>query len=345
MSGEATVRVVVADDSPTARALLVATLAADPRLCVVGEAADGREAVRQIRRLRPSIAVLDVHMPGIDGLEATKQVMRELPTPIVIVTGSLAPHDVEVGLHAMRAGALTVLPKLPAPAAPEFPAAASRLVSTVAALAGVDRRRPIAARERPRPRQPQGVRCVAVAASTGGPAALYRLLENLPASLGVPLLVAQHLSEGFVPGLVAWLGSGTALSVATAADGELLRPATVYLAPDGHDLAVGPGGRTLLAPRAAGSLAGASADTLFTAVARWYGPSAVAVVLTGMGTDGLLGAAKIKEAGGRVLAQDRASSVVFGMPGAVATAGLTDRVGPVDALARTICALVQGAAG
>ncbi|HUY98059.1 MAG TPA: chemotaxis-specific protein-glutamate methyltransferase CheB [Verrucomicrobiae bacterium] len=343
------VRVVVADDSATARTLLVEVLGADPEVAVVGEAIDGAEAVRLIRRLRPSIAVMDIHMPVMDGLEATKRIMREMPTPIVVVTGSLAPHEVEVSLRAMRVGALTVLPKLPAPRSPGFPEAAARIVSVVKALAEVTVvRRHWFPGEPPGPPPPPAlpgarIRLVALAASTGGPAAIFRLLEQLPAELAAPVVVAQHLAPGFLAGLVTWLGSGTELLVTEAADGEPLRAGTVYLPPDGHDLEVGPRARAVLVRRPDDAGLRPSADVLFASVARRYGQSAVGVVLTGMGVDGLEGARALKRAGGLVLAQDRASSVVFGMPGAVVAAGLADRVGSVDELAGELVGLVRRA--
>lgn len=330
------VRVVVAEDSVTARNLLVSLLSDDPAIEVVGEAANGMEALDLTRRLRPSAVVMDIRMPVMDGFEATKRIMIEVPTPVIIVTASADP-EVEFGLRAVQIGALTVLPKPTAPGDPAFPAQAARLVSLVKAFSDVKvvRRRDAdttapfgrgAAAARP-------VDIVAVAASTGGPAALYRLLERLPRTSATPFLVVQHIAQGFTTGLVSWLGSGTPLPVKVAEHGEQLVGGTIYVAAEKRHLEVTDQGTVVLSHEPAVGGFRPSANVLFRSVAASYGPAAVAVVLTGMGRDGLEGVVAVRDAGGRVLAQDEATSVVFGMPRAVAAEGLADVVGPVEVLA------------
>lgn len=330
-------RVLVVDDSTTARALLVALCRAEPGVEVVGEASDGRQAVERTMLVRPSIVVMDIEMPVMDGFEATKRIMIEHPTPILIVTARYDPASVEVSLRAVRAGALTVLPKPGGPGTPGFERDAARLVSLVKALADVKvvraRRTELPAAapvRRPSSREPIAV--VGVAASTGGPAAVFRFLQTLPRHLDVPVLVVQHIAEGFVPGLVRWLASATVLPVCTAEDGDKLAGGTVYVAPDGHHLGVGDGVIRLSdAPKVGGFRP--SADVLFRSLADSYGSGATAVVLTGMGIDGVDGARAVRAAGGLVLSQDEGSSVVFGMPRAVADAGLADAVGSAEELA------------
>lgn len=340
MSADAPIRVVVADDSRTARALLVALLEAEPSLTVVGEAADGAEALELTGRLRPSVVVMDIEMPRMDGFEATKRIMIEHPTPIVIVTARHDVHHVEVALQAMRAGALTVAAK---PGGRALTTAsdesARRLVMLVKALADVKvvRRRSGGGellREADRLTAPRGhtVEAVAVAASTGGPVALYRFLEAMPRSLDVPVLVVQHMADGFVEGLARWLGTATVLPVCVAQDGAELRGGQVYIAPDDHHLEVARGRIQLSGTPPVGGFR-PSANVLFTSLADAYGATAAAVVLTGMGEDGVVGAARVREGGGLVLAQDAETSAVYGMPRAVVTAGLADAVGPVEDLA------------
>lgn len=334
------IRVLVAEDSPTSRALLVEILRADPEVEIAGEAANGVEAVEMTKRLRPSVVTMDIRMPKMDGFQATRQIMIETPTPIVIVSGSLDVREVEVSMHALKAGALTLVPKPQGPEAPEFEEQARRFRDTVKAMSQVKvvRRWP----ERPRPEplpSPQvntgaRARVIAVGASTGGPAALARVLSELPGDFPVPLLIVQHIARGFMPGFAAWLNSSSALRVKLAQEGEPLLPRTVYLAPDDKHLGVTPD-RSAIVVSGAAPIGGfrPSASFLFESVARAFGAAGVSVILTGMGQDGIEGLRAVRAAGGRVLAQDEETSVVFGMPGAAVAAGLADLTLPLGAIA------------
>ena len=346
------VRVLVADDSTTSRELLVTLLDAEHDIEVVGQAANGVEAVEMTSRLRPSVVVMDIHMPVMDGFEATKRIMIDSPTPVVIVTGVANARGVEMSLRAVQIGALTLLPKPPGPDDPHFEVDSRRLVSMVKALSQVRvvrrRRQQVEAPVYDRAPQPlvaRPVEVLAIAASTGGPAAVYRLLERLPRATRVPVLVVQHISEGFSAGLVSWLGSASPLPVKSAEHGEPLVGGVVYVAPDDQHLEVGPERRAWLtkAPRVDGFRP--SATVLFRSVARAYGACAAGVVLTGMGRDGLEGLTELHRVGGRVLAQDEATSVVFGMPGVVVNAGLADVVAPVEELARHLGEVVVRRSG
>ena len=345
----ALVRVLIADPCTATRSLLVALCRHDPGIGVVGEAVNGAQAAELARLLRPSLVLMDIGMPGLDGVECTKLIMRESPTPIIVLTNSTSARDVEAGLRAVRHGALTVLPKPSVPESARASAAqaganghdltaekaARHLVSMVKALSDVK----VVRRRSDRPdavsvHDPSAqLHIIGIAASTGGPPALARLLQELPADLPVPVVVVQHIVEGFLPGLVAWLGADVPFRVVEATDGAHLVPGTVYLAGDGHHLEVDAQLRAHLtgAPPVAGFRP--SATVLFASMARTLGPAAIGVVLTGMGTDGLEGLRQLRSAGGRVLAQDQQTSVVNGMPGAVVTAGLAHVVGPVTRLA------------
>ena len=332
------IRVLVADDSTTARRLLVDVCERDPAITVVGEAADGAQAVELARRLQPSLVVMDIHMPVLDGLEATKQIMRDVPTPIIVVTAGTAASDVEAGLTALRQGALTVCAKPLGPEAPDFDVSARHLVEMVKALADVKvirhRSRITQAGVMPASR----VEVVAVAASTGGPPALCGFLQRLPADLPVPVVVVQHIVEGFLPGLVRWLRAEVPFGVVEAVPGQRMEAGSVYLAGDGAHVEVDSRLRVRTSLGAPVSGFRPSSSVLFRSVARSFGPAGVAVVLTGMGDDGLEGARAMRAAGGRVLAQDERTSVVHGMPGVVVAAGLADVVGPVDELAAAVVA-------
>lgn len=344
MTKEPKIRVVVAEDSLTARHLLVTLLQNDPAIAIVGEAANGEEALEMTRRLRPTVVVMDIRMPVMDGFEATKRIMIEAPTPVVIVTAT-ADAEVELGLRAVQLGALTLLPKPTSPTDPAFAAEAARFVSLVKAFADVKvirRRGPLESRDPPSftPPSKKGVDIVGIAASTGGPAALFRLLEALPRTAATPFLVVQHIADGFTAGLVSWLGSGTRLPVKIAEDGEPLVGGTIYVAAEQRHLEVTRQGAIALTGMPPVGGFRPSATVLFRSIGAVYGARAAAVVLTGMGRDGFDGVVAIRDAGGHVLAQDEATSVVFGMPGVVVADGLADVVGPVDVLADRLKRLV-----
>ena len=348
-------RAVVAEDSATARALLVAVLSADPGIEVVGEARNGAEAVTLTRRLRPDVVTMDITMPQMDGFEATREIMASVPTPIVIVTASFRAREVQTSLDALEAGALAVLAKPPGPGAPGFDQAAQQLVAYVKALSQVKLVRrwrpgsPASGGVHPR-RVPEDRRdepggsltpdLVAIATSTGGPAALHRLFAALPADFPLPILVVQHIARGFTDGLADWLGKSTALRVKVAEHGEPLEPHTVYLAPEDRHLGVsGPFSVALSSAPPVGGFR-PSGTFLFESAARARGAGTVALILTGMGSDGVEGLAEVRRAGGRIIAQDEESSVIFGMPGAAIAAGVADVVLPLDAIPAHLLELV-----
>ncbi len=341
-------RVVLAEDSEVVRRMLAWLLQSEPEFVVVGEARDGVEAVEMTRRLKPDLVTMDIRMPRMDGVEAIKRIMAERPTPVVVVTGGTSgEEDAAAAILALRAGALAVLRTPEGPASPSFDSDRRRFLDTLRTMAAVrlDRRAvpPEPTPEPPPPplRRARGrAKVVAVAASTGGPAALQRLFGDLPATFPAPVLLVQHMAPGFAATFARWLDSVCSLRVRVGEDDQPLEPNTVYLAPDDHHL--GLARRGVLGIAASPPLDGfrPSATHLFRSVAKCYGPAALAVVLTGMGSDGLEGLRAVKAAGGQVLAQDEATSVVYGMPGAAAGAGLVDALLPLPALGPRVLALV-----
>jgi two-component system chemotaxis response regulator CheB len=335
------IRTLLAEDSPTARVLLTAVLQADPDFEVVGVAKDGAQAVAMTKQLLPNVIVMDLHMPEMNGLDATKQIMVEAPTPIVIVTASSDAHEVATSMNALRAGALTVMSKPLGPGSGDFDETVRQFVATIKAMSQVKVvRRWASPRSFAPPSKPALTeisagppRILAIAASTGGPAALYRIFSELPGDFPVPILVVQHIAHGFVEGFGNWLNSGTKLAIKVARHGDALAPGAVYLARDDQHL--GLLDRNTLAVSSAPRVGGfrPSASFLFESVGRLYGRGTLAVILTGMGQDGLEGLRTVREAGGRIIAQDEESSVVFGMPGAVVEAGFADLTLPLSAIA------------
>lgn len=339
------IRVLIAEDSATTRELLVMILRSDPEIEVVGEAKHGLEAIEMTKRLRPDVITMDIQMPRMNGFDATKRIMMETPTPIVIVSGSVDVRQVEVSMNALRLGAVALLPKPEGPASEKFEADRRQFVATIKSMSQVkvvrqwgERRAqlpPLSSRREVKPR------LVAIAASTGGPAALERILADLPGDLVAPVVVVQHMANGFLEGFVSWLNASSLLTVKLAVDGEPLLPATVYIAPDDRHIGVTKSARIALstAPPMGGFRP--SATHLFESAAQNYGASALAVILTGMGRDGVDGLRAIRSAGGYIVAQDEATSVVFGMPAAAIEEKLPDAVLPLSDIASRLITLID----
>jgi two-component system chemotaxis response regulator CheB len=352
------IRVLVAEDSPTARALLVAMLDADPGIEVIAQASTGLEAVEMAERLEPDLITMDVHMPELDGLQATERIMLRSPRPIIIVSSQARDADVSLSLDATRAGALLVLPKPEGPGSGHFESDQRQLVAMVKALSHVKvvrrwrgngavanatvqqpsravRRNAALSSSGSVGRQPATI--VAIAASTGGPAALKDILAVLPANFSAPILIVQHIAKGFVDGLAKWLGTDSRLRVAVATNGETPVPGSVYVAPDGFHLEV----RRTRADQLRIALTSTppvgtfrpSASRLFSSVATAVQDRALAVILTGMGDDGVSGLLEVRRNQGIILAQDEASSVIYGMPREAVRSGVVDEVVPIQSLA------------
>jgi two-component system chemotaxis response regulator CheB len=337
--------VLVADDSATLRRALCLLLAEDPRVTVVGEAKDGAEAVRLTGALRPDVVTMDVLMPHLDGLDATAAIMATQPARVLVVCSVSERTQLDLSFRAMAAGALELIAKPKglgsADRAGELRAWGRKLASTIVLMAEVPVvRRPIS--DAPTlPSLPRLVvrraEAVGIAASTGGPPALARLLGRLPRTLPLSVLIAQHIADGFTDGLQRWLATVSPLPVRAARDGEVCEPGVVYLAPDGRDLSLGPD-RRLRTPPATGPHR-PSCDLLLRSLAESLGPAAAGVVLTGMGDDGAQGLLALRQAGGCCLAQDEHSCVVFGMPQAARDLGAAELLLPLDDLAARIVEL------
>jgi two-component system chemotaxis response regulator CheB len=343
------IRVLIAEDSATCLRLLTEIIESDPRLSLIATATHGGEAVSKTRELRPDVVVMDIHMPMMDGFEATRQIMTETPTPIVIVSGSVDVNQVGVSMHALRLGALALLPKPSLIGDVDFDDMARQFTASICAMAGVRVVRRWSATTQPLTSIPppptataKPAELIAIAASTGGPGALYRILSELPGELPVPILVVQHIALGFIEGLAVWLDGASKLRVKVATSNERLQPGTVYLAPDDRHL--GLRDRSTLDISHAAPIAGfrPSGTFLYQSVAQLYGKNALALVLTGMGDDGLPGLRAMHDAGAHVIAQDEETSVVFGMPGAAVAAGVTDVTLPLDMIAGRLVRLVGG---
>ena len=320
------IKVLIVDDSPVVREFLVHVLGADPGIRVVGTARDGEEALEAIARHRPDVITMDVHMPRMNGLEATRLIMETCPAPIVIVSGSTDPAEMATTFDAMEAGALAVLRRPAGVGHPDHEVTATELVRTVRLMSEVKvvRRWPRAQREAPAPRpaqpdlarRPSKVNVVALGASTGGPPVLHAILAALPKDFPAPVLIVQHMAAGFTQGFVQWLAQTSNLPVHLAAHDEPIRPGHAYVAPDEFQMRVERGGKIVLTKDEPENGLRPSVSYLLRSVAEVYGRDAVAGLLTGMGRDGAAELKRLKDKGAVTFAQDKESSVVHGMPGA-----------------------------
>lgn len=336
-------KVLIVEDSNVVRQLLRYILE-QGGLEVIGEAGNGEEALAAIRRQRPDVITMDIHMPKMDGYECTRRIMETDPIPIVVVTGSYNIRDSEFALRIMEVGAVTVVEKPRGLDHPDFEADAANLVKTIRNIGEIKLVRRIRHREPPSvPRNGHGRHpsLVAIGASTGGPVALKTLLSQLEPPQPWPFLVVQHISHGFLPGFCEWLNGGSKLPVQIAQYGIEARPGQVYLAPDHHHLTIDAESRLRLVSNASDSSLCPSASVLFDSVYRHWGHRAVAILLSGMGRDGVREMLALKKQGALTLAQDAETAVVNGMPGEAVKAGATTHVLTPEAMAEFLNRLAR----
>ena len=321
------IKVLIVEDSAVVRQQLHYLLSSQPDMEVVGFARDGAEAVRMVSKLKPNVVTMDIHMPTMDGLEATQRIMAENPVPVVIVGASWSAADAGKLARAMKVGAIAISQKPPGIGHPDHERMTRQLLDTIRAMSEVKvvrRRGPLQRMEHarqtaaPLPTSLKShtvrVEVVAIGASTGGPPVLEQILSGLPKDFGAPILVVQHIAAGFLPGMVDWLARSTGLPVHIAADRRRIEAGHIYFAPYDFHMGVASGGRIVLAQTAPEYNMRPAASHLFRSVARVYGPCAVGILLTGMGKDGAQELKLMKDAGALTLAQNETTCVVYGMP-------------------------------
>ena len=320
------IKVLIVDDSQVLREMLTFILSSDPAIQVIGTAGNGEEAVQAVRDKKPDVITMDIVMPKMDGFEATRIIMETTPTPIVIVSASWDPQEVEKTFRAMEAGALASMAKPVGVAHPDYKKHTKELIQIVKLMSEVKviKRRP---QERKRgmisgestagmitPVTPD-LKVVAIGASTGGPLAIEAILSGLPKNFPVPLLIVQHIATGFVRGFTDWLANSSRLPVRLASHGEYLLPGHAYIAPDDLQMGVANGGRIILSSDEPENGLRPSVSWLFRSVGEVFGKKAIGVLLTGMGKDGAQELKRMKERGAVTIVQNRESSIIYGMPG------------------------------
>ncbi len=343
------IKVLIAEDSAVIAGHLKSLLESDPEISVLAIAKNGIEAVAMAKNLHPDVITMDLLMPKMDGVEATRSIMRESPTRIVIVTASTDQIESRPAFEALKEGALTVLDKPRGYGHQDYERIKANLIKTIKVMSTVKvvtrwrERPPARLTTSPVTMEP---RIIAIGASTGGPAALGQVLKALPRLLPIPVLVVQHMTAGFGAAFAGWLGQECEISIKVAHDHERAEPGVVYIAPDDLHLGISANGRIgLTESYAKKTYHRPSINHLFETVARGFRGQAIGVLLTGMGEDGATGMLEIKKAGGKTYCQDEASSIVFGMPKAAIALGAADKILPIDkigpALVATVGAQVQ----
>ncbi len=341
------IAVLVVDDSLVVRRLLTHILEADSEIRVVGAVGDGQAAIDFVTEKHPDVVLMDIHMPRLDGFEATRRIMETHPVPIVICSATADPKEVATTFRLMEAGAVACVEKPVGPEHPEFQTLTANLRQTVKLMSEVKvvRRWPRARSTVVHPEEtrvaPPGIRAIGIGASTGGPPVLQAILAGLPKDFAVPVLIVQHIAEGFLPGLVEWLNQTTGWQVHIAAHGVVPRPGHAYLAPDGFHMGLSMAGRIFLSREEPENGLRPAVSFLFRTLAVSCGASVIGVLLTGMGKDGSAELKTMKDAGADTIAQDRESSIVHGMPGEAIRLGGATHVMPADKIADLLAVLVK----
>jgi two-component system chemotaxis response regulator CheB len=350
------IRVMIVEDSRATRRLLEYVIGTDARLEVVSSVESGEEALHHLSRVAPDVVSMDIHLPGINGYEATRRIMEERPTPIVVVSSCVHSRELDASMRALKAGALAVVEKPVGALHRDYDVLADRLRTQLAIMSQVNVVRQRFNRknaDKPAPKLPNfgrgsalsscdraPLQMVGIVASTGGPKALQTILGGLAPEFPLPIALVQHITPSFHDGFVRWLDQVCRLSVVTAEDGQFAEPGRVYVAPPDRHLHVD-GLRLRLRNGECVASQKPSGTVLLDSIAGSLGPRALGIVLTGMGDDGAVGLHALRRAGGYTIAEDASTAVVYGMPAAAAGLGAVCEQLPLDEIGPRLTRLVR----
>ncbi|HHF7347310.1 TPA: chemotaxis-specific protein-glutamate methyltransferase CheB [Legionella feeleii] len=328
------IRVLVVDDSPVIRELITRIIDAQPDMKLIGTASNGEEAIAAVKEKNPDVVTMDLHMPYLDGLEATRKIMETHPVAIVIVSASVSTQEAIEAFHALDAGAVSVIGSLVGSQHPEHETQARELIQTIRAMSEIKvirrwpKKNPVSAETTTSQARFNlgAVKIVAIGASTGGPVALKTILSNIPKNFPVSILVVQHIANGFTQGFVNWLKQTTGFLVKIAEAGETLKPGCAYVAPEGFQMEMAKTGTIALHQDLPINGHCPSVGALFQSLVKEFGNQTLGILLTGMGKDGAAELKLLKNHGAFTIVQDKETSVVNGMPGEAINIGAASAV-------------------
>ena len=345
------IRVLLVEDSPVALEVLKKILQQSPQIEIVGTARSGVEALALLPQVDPQVICTDLHMPHMDGLELTVEIMDRCPLPILVISISVQAEDSQQVFRLLDAGAVDIFPKPIAGLNADNLALNQALIDKIRVLSGVKvfRKKRMSATPTQHLMPPMPLRShlahinpkiVAIGASTGGPNALHTLFSKLPKEFP-PVICVQHISTGFLQGLIDWLQKDCALSITIAQSGQFPEPGQIYFPPEHCHLTLNAQGQFVHLDWPLVNGHRPSITVTFDAIAQYYGQHAVGILLTGMGDDGALGLYSLAQVGGLTIAQDEATCVIFGMPKVAIDLGAAHQILPIEAIAPTLINLVQ----
>lgn len=346
------IRILIVEDSDVVSLLLKTIIDNEADMQVIGQARNGREAVQMAHDLKPDLVTMDIRMPVMDGFEATRLIMSTDAVPIVVISSSVDDEELKITFRAIEEGALAVIEKPMGFNHPRFEEMHRELIETVRSMAEVKvvqrierfSKDAVDIFEAAIQQRTKAHEIIAIGCSTGGPQALLAILSKLPLGFPIAIVVAQHISKGFIGGLVTWLRGNSLLNILVAEDNQPLLPGTVYFAPDNYHLHVVRGQNGLVTKLSEGVEVNGfkpSATPLFKSVAKTCNGRGVGVLLTGMGSDGAEGLLEMRQAGSHTLVQDEASAVVYGMPGAAIAIDAVDQVLQLDKMPSYLLSLAR----
>lgn len=317
------IKVLIVDDSPTVQELMMFILNSDNDIKVIGVVNSGEKAIKFIEKNKPDIITMDINMPGMDGFEATRKIMEINPVPIVIVTALFDSKNVEKTFQAMEAGAISVIEKPVGLCHSDFKEVSKNIINIIKLMSEIKVVKRKASFKNIRSHLGQNnlnnfsrdVKIAAIGVSTGGPPVLQTIFSKLPPNINIPILVVQHITPGFINGLINWLSGVTKYPIHLASNGEKALPGHIYFAPDGYHMEIRQNEKIFLSVAEKENGLRPAVSYLFRSVANYYGKNSIGILLTGMGKDGAKELKLLKDKGAITVAQNRESSVIYGMPG------------------------------